>query len=152
MWEVMSNAAAITDDIKFLMTSHQVVGRFCFRIAEVYRYLNFIRIHFSNWIIGRLANAYRYTHPSCIRFRVSTLNTRWSPGTVSTVVISTAPSTNAPSSHLLWKNRFVKITGRSDLQLNPWNKRARQSVPKANVLPRSAPWLCTGMNSSREWF
>lgn len=48
MRQRMSNAAAITDDIKFLMTGHQVVGRLCFRIAEVYRYLNFIRIHFSN--------------------------------------------------------------------------------------------------------
>ena len=40
-------------------------------------------------------------------------------------VISTNPSRNAPMRYLLFQNLLVKITGLSDLQLNPWKSLLR---------------------------
>ena len=94
------------------------------------------------WMIGILAAASPYTIKSCPTVSVCTLNTLCRPGIMTTPVISTMPSRNAPMSHLLLTTFFVNTTGRSDLQLNPWNSLAEQSVANAIVIPSSSfsPW------------
>ena len=48
------------------------------------------------------------------------------------------PRTKAPIRNLLFTTLRVNTTGLSDLQLNPWNRRAEHNVANAIVLPRGS--------------
>ena len=87
---------------------------------------------------GIFTAARPYTVSSWVNVSDCTWKILCSAGIVTTDVIRTIPRRNAPISHLLSTTLYENTTGLSDLQLNPWNSLAEQSVANAIVLPSSS--------------
>ena len=85
------------------------------------------------WITTVGAKAKPAIAPICIPFRGDTSNTPWTPGINNAQLNKPTPITNAPIVYkLVWiPNLKIELLA---LQLNPWNKRPKQSVANAIVL------------------